>query len=126
MPGCGALTAAKIIGETVGISRFRSPAAFARHNGTAPVPAWSGNSDNHRLNRGGNRQLNAALHRIAVSQVRMAGLSRDYYEKRLAGGDSKRGALRLLRRRLSDEVYRRVLADERALRLATRISSHAA
>src|SRR2546423_754129 len=66
--GCGALTAAKLIGETAGIQRFHSPAAFAMHNGSAPIPVWSGRPERHRLNRGGNRQLNAALHRIAITQ----------------------------------------------------------
>jgi Transposase IS116/IS110/IS902 family len=66
------ITAAKILGDTGDIRRFRSPTAFARHNGTAPVPASSGTGHDgpHRLNRGGNRQLNAALHRIAVVQAR--------------------------------------------------------
>ena len=102
LPGCGALTAAKIIGEAAGISRFRSKEAFARHNGSAPVPVWSGNVVRHRLNRGGNRQLNVALHRIAITQIR------------LAAGDSRTEAIRALRRRLSDEVFRRLRADEAA------------
>ena len=73
LPGCGPLTAAKLVGETAGIGRFRSPAAFARHNGSAPVPVWSGNSGRHRLSRTGNRQLNLALHRIAITQLRLDG-----------------------------------------------------
>jgi transposase len=109
--GCGPLTAAKILGETAGIDRFRSRAAFARHNGTAPIPVWSGNSDRHRLNRGGNRQLNAALHRIAITQMQRPGPARDYIEHRRAEGDTKTEAIRALRRRISDEVYRRALAD---------------
>ncbi len=68
--GCGALTAAKILGETAGIKRFKSPYAYARHNGTAPLPVWSSNRARHRLSRTGNRQLNAALHRIALTQAR--------------------------------------------------------
>ena len=64
LPGCGPLTAAKLVGEAAGIGRFHSAAAFARHNGTAPVPVWSANSGRHRLSRTGNRQLNLALHRI--------------------------------------------------------------
>jgi len=62
LPGCGFLITAKIMGETSGITRFRSRAAFANHNGTAPIPVWSGNTVRHRLNPGGNRQLNAAMH----------------------------------------------------------------
>ncbi len=114
MPGCGALTAAKIVGEAAGIGRFHSRAAFAIHNGTAPVPVWSGNTVRHRLNRGGNRQLNAALHRIAITQIRLTGPGRDYFEHRLAAGDTKTEAIRALRRRISDEVYRRLQADETA------------
>ena len=113
LDGCGALTAAKLLGETAGISRFRSRAAFAMHNGTAPVPVWSGNHQRHRLNRGGNRQLNAALHRIAITQLRRAGPGRDYLQRRLATGDTKTEAIRALRRRISDEVYRRLGSDER-------------
>ncbi|MFD0585033.1 transposase [Dactylosporangium darangshiense] len=68
VPGCGPLTAAKILGETAGIARFRNAAAYARHN--APLPVWSSNRSRHRLSRTGNRQLNAALHRIAMTQAR--------------------------------------------------------
>jgi transposase len=114
LPGCGALTAAKIIGEAAGISRFRSKEAFARHNGSAPVPVWSGNVVRHRLNRGGNRQLNVALHRIAVTQIRLAGPGRAYLDHRQASGDTRTEAIRALRRRLSDEVFRRLRADEAA------------
>lgn len=111
LQGCGALSAAKIVGETAGSSRFRSRAAFARWNGTAPIPVWSG-STNFRLNRGGNRQVNAALHRIALTQVREGGVGAAYLEARIAHGDNKTEAMRLLRRRLSDEVFRRLLVDE--------------
>ena len=114
LAGCGALTAAKIIGEAAGISRFRSKEAFARHNGTAPVPVWSGNVVRHRLNRGGNRQLNVALHRIAITQIRLAGPGKAYLEHRRAAGDSRTEAIRALRRRISDEVFRRLRADETA------------
>jgi transposase len=109
--GCGPLTAAKIVGETGGVTRFRSKEAFARHNGTAPVPVWSGNTVRHRLNRGGNRQLNVALHRIAITQLRLGGLAKSYVEHRRAAGDTKTEALRALRRRLSDEVFRRLQLD---------------
>ena len=114
LPGCGALTAAKIIGESAGISRFRSKEAFARHNGSAPVPVWSGNVVRHRLNRGGNRQLNVALHRIAITQIRLGGQGTTYLDHRQASGDTRTEAIRALRRRLSDEVFRRLRADEAA------------
>ena len=112
LEGCGPLTAAKLVGEAAGIGRFRSRAAFARHNGTAPVPVWSANTGRHRLSRTGNRQLNLALHRIAVTQIRLDGRGRDYLAKRMAAGDSKTEAIRALRRRISDEVYRRMRHDE--------------
>jgi transposase len=112
LPGCGGLSAAKLVGEVAGAARFRSKASFARWNGTAPIPVWSGNDSRHRLNRGGNRQVNAALHRIAITQWRGLGPGRAYVERRMAAGDTKTEALRLLRRRISDEVYRRLLADE--------------
>jgi transposase len=112
--GCGALTAAKIVGEVAGISRFASRAAFAMHNGTAPIPVWSGNTERHRLNRGGNRQLNAAIHRIMVTQLRRPGPAREYLERRVTNGDTKAEALRALRRRLSDVVYRGLIHDTQA------------
>ena len=112
IPGCGALTAAKIVGETAGARRFRSKSAYARWNGTAPQPASSGNTTRVRLNRGGNRQVNAALHRIAVTQARTCTEGRDYLARRIRNGNNKTEALRLLRRRLSDVVYRALLIDE--------------
>jgi transposase len=111
--GCGSLGAAKLLGETAGIDRFRSAAAFARHNGTAPLPVWSGNTERHRLSRTGNRQLNLVIHRIAITQIRLGGPGRAYFEKRRAAGDTKTEAIRALRRRISDEVYRRMGHDER-------------
>lgn len=115
LPGCGALTAAKIVGETAGIGRFRDRAAFARYNGSAPVPVWSGNETHHRLSRSGNRQLNAALHRIAITQIRLDGPGASYFAKRQAlARETKRAAIRALRRRISDEVYRRLRTDEAA------------
>ena len=111
LQGCGALTAAKVLGETADVRRFRSRAAYARHNGTAPVPVWSGTTQRFRLNRGGNRQLNAALHRIAVTQLQRHGPGRAYVDRRMAEGNTKTEAIRALRRRLSDQVYRRLMAD---------------
>jgi transposase len=108
--GCGVLTAAKLIGEVAGIRRFRSRGAFAMYNGTAPIPAWSGH-ERFRLNRGGNRQINAALHRIALTQMRDPGRGHDYFLRRRAAGDTKTEAIRALRRRISDEVYRRLWQD---------------
>jgi transposase len=114
LPGCGPLTAAKLVGETAGVDRFHSAAAFARHNGTAPVPVWSGNAERHRLSRTGNRQLNLALHRITITQMRIDERARAYIEQRRARGNTKLEAIRALRRHLSNEVYRRMTDDAAA------------
>ena len=105
LPGCGPLTAAKLLGETAGVGRFRTEARFAMHAGVAPIPASSGKTNRHRLARGGNRQLNTALHRIAVTQTRLDGLGRAYYQRRLTTGDTKMQALRALKRRLARIVF---------------------
>ncbi|HEX6786288.1 MAG TPA: IS110 family transposase [Acidimicrobiales bacterium] len=109
--GVGALTAAKIVGEVADVRRFRSKDAFARHTGTAPQPAWSGQSDRHRLSRGGNRQLNAALHRVTITQGRYHPDAVAYLARRRALGDTNAEARRALKRRLSDVVYRCLHAD---------------
>lgn len=106
LPGCGPLTAAKIVEETAGIDRFAHEAKYAMHAGVAPIPVWSGQTEGRvRMSKAGNRQLNAALHRIAITQLQRPGLGRTYYEKRLAGGDSKTEALRCLKRRLARVVF---------------------
>jgi len=79
--GCGTLTAAKLVGEVAGVERFSGDAKLAKHTGTAPLEASSGERQRHRLNRSGNRQLNCALHRIAVTQARMHPPARDYLER---------------------------------------------
>ena len=114
LAGCGPLTAAKLVGEAAGIERFRSAAAFARHNGTAPVPVWSANDERHRLSRTGNRQLNLAIHRIAITQMRIDERARTYIAGRRARGNTKPEAIRALRRHLSDEVFRRMHHDSSA------------
>lgn len=110
LPGCGVLSSAKIVAETAGVDRFRSNAAYARWNGTAPIPVWTG-SERFRLSRGGNRQVNAAVHRIAITQWRGVGPGRNYILGRIGRGDTKTSAIRALRRRLSDEVFRRLRVD---------------
>lgn len=94
--GCATLTAAKILGETADIRRFRSRHAFARHNGTAPLPVWSGNRVRHRLSRTGNRQLNAALHRIAITQAHYHPQAREFLDRRRANGDTTTESIRAL------------------------------
>ena len=115
VPGVGALTAAKLVGETAGVARFESEAAFARHAGIAPIPVWSGNTHGRvRLTRSGNRQLNAAIHRIAVTQIRLDGLGKRYYEKKKAEGMSTPEALRCLKRRLARVVFTHRTTDQPA------------
>jgi transposase len=108
--GCGVLTAAKLVGETADIRRFRSKDAYARHNGTAPLPVWSANKQRHRLSRTGNRQLNLALHRIALTQACHHPDAQRYLARRRANGGTPTEAMRALKRRLSDVVYRALLA----------------
>jgi transposase len=106
------LTAAKLIGEAAGVIRFKSEAAFARHAGVAPIPVWSGNTCGRvRMTRSGNRQLNAALYRIAVTQIRLDGLGQAYYRKRIDAGDSTTEALRCLKRRLARVVFPHLHTD---------------
>jgi transposase len=111
--GCAQLTAAKIVGETAGIERFKSGDAFACHAGVAPIPAWSGASEGQmRLSRSGNRQLNAAIHRIAVTQIRMQGSEGHAYSQRLIGDrKTKAAARRCLKRRIARRVYQALLTD---------------
>lgn len=106
-----------IIGETAGVHRFRTKDAFARFTGTAPVPVWSGASKGKvRLNRGGNRTMNCALHMIAVTQARGIGPGQAYLAKQQARGKDKTAALRLLRRRLSDAVFTALRGDQTGAR----------
>lgn len=125
LPGCGVLTAAKLLGEVAGIDRFRSAAAFARWTGTAPVPVWSGDSRRVRLSRGGDRQANAALHRIAITQLRLEGRGRAYVEHRRSLGDTTTEAIRCLKRHLANEVRTRMLVDLR-LRTTSSVVAEAA
>jgi transposase len=105
LPGCGAVTAAKLLAEIGPISRFKTDAQLARHSGVAPLEASSGKSQRHRLDRGGNRQLNAALYRIAITQSRYHAGARAYLERKQAEGKSKREAIRCLKRLLVRVVF---------------------
>jgi transposase len=110
--GVGALTAAKLVGHTGGARRFGRSARFAMHTGVAPIPVWSGNQTRHRLNRGGNRQLNAAIHRVAVTQLRAYPPARALIQRRIAAGNTKPEALRVLKRHLADVLYAAMCTDE--------------
>jgi transposase len=105
LPGCGTLTAAQLLGEIAGIERFASDARLAKHSGAAPLPASSGQKQRHRLNRKGNRQLNCALHRIAVTQGRVHPPARAYLARKQAEGKSRIEALRCLKRHLARVVF---------------------
>jgi transposase len=119
IPGCGALSAAKLLGEAADITRFKSRDAYAMWAGVAPIPVWSANQERFRLNRGGNRQTNAALHRIAITQIRIHPDAQAFITRRLETGSTKREALRLLKRRLANVAYRTLLADTQTTPLAT-------
>jgi transposase len=105
LPGCAAVTAAKLLAEIGPIDRFRNDAQLARHGGVAPLEASSGRTQRHRLDRGGNRQLNAALYRIAITQSRYHPPARDYLERKRAEGKSRREAIRCLKRLLIRAVF---------------------
>jgi transposase len=104
-PGCGPLTAAKLVGELAGADRFASDAKLARAAGIAPIPASSGQTNRHRLDRGGNRQINAAIHRIAITRARCDDATRDHIARKNAEGKSNRDAIRRLKRHLARRVW---------------------
>ncbi|MGN6472100.1 MAG: IS110 family transposase [Mycobacteriales bacterium] len=113
--GVGVATAAMVLGEVGDVRRFPTRHHFATYNGTAPREYSSGGVETRRLSRAGNRKLNHALHVIAMANKRYDQRGSDYYARKLADGKGKKGALRCLKRRLSDAIFR-VLADERARR----------
>lgn len=104
--GLGVLTAATLIARTAGAERFPTDAHFARHAGVAPIPVSSGRKDRHRLHRGGDRQLNRALHVIAITRARIDPQTRAYLERKRAEGKSNREALRCLKRHLARHIHR--------------------
>jgi transposase len=109
--GCGTLSAATLIGHTAGAERFASDGHFARHAGAAPIPVSSGRHDRVRLNRGGDRQLNCALHRIAVTRARTCPDTKRYLERKLAEGKTKPEAYRCLKRHLARRFWHLLRRD---------------
>jgi transposase len=103
--GLGVLTAAKLIGEIAGIERFTNDAQLARLAGCAPIPVSSGRTDRHRLDRGGNRQLNHAIHMLALSKIRHDPQTALYIAKQRQRGKTNREAIRCLKRHLIRRVY---------------------
>ena len=104
--GVGSVTAALVLGHSGDVGRFATRNHYASYNGTAPLEASSGPTKRHRLNPRGNRQLNHALHMAAVTQVGHDTPGRAYYQRKIAEGKTKKEALRALKRRISDAVYR--------------------
>jgi transposase len=109
--GIGDVVAAKILARTGPVSRFASAAAFASYCGVAPIEVSSGDVVRHRLSRAGDRQLNYALHVMALAQIRYDGPGRSYYQRKRTAGKSHKEAMRCLKRRLADVVYRTMAND---------------
>jgi transposase len=112
--GVGAILAARIIGTVGSVARFPTKANFASYSGTAPVEASSGEVVCHRLSLAGNRYLNNVLHMVAVCQARSDARGGTYYRKKMAEGKSRKEALRCLKRRISDAVFKSLVADSQA------------
>ena len=111
--GVGPVLAARILGRTGHVTRFATAAAYATYNGTAPVEVASAEHQCHRLNRYGDRQLNSAIHTIAIVQLRMPdSAARRYYDRKIADGKAPRATLRCLKRHLSNQLWRTMIADE--------------
>jgi transposase len=109
--GVGPIVAAYLLGYSGNIRRFPSAGHYARYNATAPIEASSGPRIRHRLNPNGNRQLNHAIHIAALGQISHDTPGRAYYQAKQAAGKSRKEAMRCLKRRISDAVYRQLRAD---------------
>ena len=113
----GPVTTARLLGEVGDVARFRSRHHFASYNGTAPVDASSGGGPPvYRLNLKGNRKLNHAIHMVAVTQVRNDCAGREFFRRKIAEGKTPKEALRALKRRISDAIYRQLIEDAAAER----------
>src|SRR6185312_7298695 len=104
-PGFGPLTAGKLIGEIAGAQRFATDAKLARAGGIAPIPVSSGNTNRHRLGRGGNRQLNTAVHRVAITRARCHPETQAYLARKRAEGKTSTEAIRCLKRHLARRIW---------------------
>ena len=109
--GIGAIGTALILGEVGDVRRFKSKHHFGSYTGTAPIDVSSGDQDRHRLNRGGNRRLNYALHVAALVQIRYSSAGQEYYLRKRAEGKKPLEAMRCLKRRLSDVVFHALQLD---------------
>ncbi|WP_459077414.1 IS110 family RNA-guided transposase [Kineococcus auxinigenes] len=118
LSGIGPSSAARLLGDVGDIARFPTRGHFASWNGTAPIDASSGDNEHHRLSRSGNRRLNRVLHIMAIVQLRNPTAGRAYFDRKRAEGKSAMEALRCLKRRLPDAVYRQMVADAQATKQA--------
>jgi transposase len=112
--GVGPLVAARVLVEVADIARFADRNRFASWTGTAPLDASSGEQVRHRLSRAGNRRMNHMLHIVATTQIRLDTPGRAYYRRKLAAGKTRMEAMRCLKRRLSDAIYRQLTTDQAA------------
>lgn len=118
-PGIGPVTASRILGRTGPAHRFRTAAAFANYTGTAPVEVASADKSRHRLSRFGDRQLNSAIHTVAVTQIRMtSSKGHSYYRRKIDEGKTPKEAKRCLKRQLANHIWSTMIADERRLQSA--------
>jgi transposase len=111
--GVGPIGAATIIGYTKDITRFPTKGHYATYNATAPIEVSSARNTRHRLNLRGNRTLNHAIHIAAVTQLRHDTNGRIYYDKKIGEGKTPKEAIRALKRRISDAIYKALIADTR-------------
>jgi transposase len=125
LPGVGPVVAARILADVGDVARFADRNRFASWTGTAPLDASSGEQIRHRLSRAGNRKMNHMLHIAAATQVRLDTEGRTYYRRKLAEGKTRMEAMRCLKRRISDAVYRQLLADARRAALEAPETSEA-
>ena len=109
--GVGPIVAAFLIGYTGDITRFATAGHYAAYNGTAPIEYSSGGKTKHRLSLRGNRVLNHAIHAAAITQIRFTTTGRIYYDRKVTEGKTNKEALRALKRRISDAVYRKLVED---------------
>jgi transposase len=126
LPGCGVITAAKLVAEIAGVERFASDAKLAQLAGVAPLDASSGRQLRHRLNRKGNRQLNRALHTIAKTQVRTHEPARAYLARRMSEGKTRREAMRALKRHLARHVFILLKSISQPMERPTTVELHRA
>lgn len=122
--GIGPSGAARLLGDIGDISRFPTAGHFASWNGTAPIDASSGDHQRHRLSRTGNRRINRVLHIMAIVQLRNDTPGRAYYRRKLAAGKTPMEAIRCLKRRLSDVVYKQCIRDAKHATTAASPGGH--